>query len=108
MAEHTGLHYLTVCHYVNALHKQKLIRIADYEKDGRQRDTAALWIWGKGTDAKRDRMTAAERSKRYRKKKQAARLLAVQAGAASFTAAGNGRLTFTRNPQALLSTSDIL
>lgn len=68
LAEATGLHYTTVREYITALHKEKVVHIAEYNKDKCLRDNERLWLWGHKKDATRSKFTAAERQIRYRNK----------------------------------------
>lgn len=70
LAQNTGLHYHTVRDYVNALHRERLVHIALWEKDKLGRDCKPLWSYGQARDKKRERMTAAERQERHRAKKR--------------------------------------
>lgn len=76
LAELTGLHYHTVREWVNALHDQGVVFIAGYEKDRRDRDNAPLWLFGVDKrDAKKSKLTAAERQARVRARIKAAKML---------------------------------
>lgn len=70
LAEETGLHYVTVLEYTRALHRFGAAHIASWEKDGRGRDLIKVYKLGPGKDAKRQRMTPAERSARHRSKQR--------------------------------------
>ena len=75
LAEETGLHYMTVRAYVRELHKAGVIHISHWEKDCRDRDALRVYKLGKGRDAKREKLTAAQRQARVRARQQMARLL---------------------------------
>lgn len=78
LAESTGLHYRTVCEWVNALHREGVVHIAGYEKDSYNRDNAPLWLFGVDKrDAKRSKLTAAQRQARCRARKRQASLLGL-------------------------------
>lgn len=79
IAEETGLHYVTVCDYTRALHKVGAAHIAGWDEDRRGRACVKLYKLGKGKDVKRQPVTAAERQRRARAKKQMAKLLGVAA-----------------------------
>jgi predicted ArsR family transcriptional regulator len=71
MAEHTGLHYHTVRDYVNALRKEQLVHIAYWGDDNIGRCSVPHFLFGKKTDVKRTKLSAAQRSKNYRDRKKA-------------------------------------
>lgn len=75
LADHTGLHYLTVCQYTRELHRQGAAHILMWEKDNLGRDAMPVFKLGAGRDAVRHRITAAQRQQRYRERMQAAKLL---------------------------------
>lgn len=75
LAEETGLHYVTVLEYTRELHRAKAIYIHHYEKDSRDRDAIKVYKLGVGKDAKRSKLTAAQRQERVRNRKRMARLL---------------------------------
>jgi predicted ArsR family transcriptional regulator len=66
LAEQTGLHYVTVLHYARELHAAGAAHICAWEKDGRGRDVIKIYKIGEGRDAKRKRMTPAERQAKSR------------------------------------------
>lgn len=71
LAENTGLHYHTVRDYVNQLHKERLVYVADWEKDRLGRDCKPLWSFGiDRKDKRRAKLTAKERQQRHRAKKK--------------------------------------
>lgn len=71
LAEETGLHYVTVLQYARELHRAKAAHISSWEKDSRGRDVIKVYRIGRGKDAKREKMTAAQRQARARAKKKA-------------------------------------
>ena len=71
LAEETGLHYVTVLQYARELHRAKAAHISSWEKDSRGRDVIKVYRIGRGKDAKREKMTAAQRQARHREKKKA-------------------------------------
>lgn len=77
LAEETGLHYVTVLEYTRELHRAGAAFIHHYEKDSRDRDAIKVYKLGIGKDAKRGKLTAAERQARVRKRKQQAKLLGL-------------------------------
>lgn len=80
LAEETGLHYVTVLQYTRELHRAGAAYIHHYEKDSRDRDSLRVYKLGRGRDAKRFRLTAAQRQERVRKRKQMAAMLGLTAG----------------------------
>ena len=68
LAEETGLHYVTVLHYTRELYRVGAAHISSWEKDVRGRDVIKIYKLGPGKDAKREKMTAAERQQRRRDK----------------------------------------
>jgi predicted ArsR family transcriptional regulator len=69
LAEETGLHPTTVRDYTRELHRAKAIHICAWEKDSRGRDVIKIYKIGEAKDAKRHRLTDAERQRAYRAKK---------------------------------------
>ena len=70
LAEETGLHYVTVLQYTRELYAAGAAHICYWEKDARGRDAIKIYKIGEGKDAKRERMSRAERAARYRLKKR--------------------------------------
>lgn len=90
IAEDTGLHYMTVQVYLRELHRVGAVHIASWDKDSRGRDTIKVYGLGVGKDAKRQRMTDAQRqaASRARRAELAAHHALVHASsrsASSFT-----------------------
>jgi hypothetical protein len=79
LAEETGLHYVTVLQYTRELHRAKACFIHHYEKDRRGRDNAKVYKIGVGRDAKREKLTPAQRQARVRDRRRMAALLGLQA-----------------------------
>ena len=69
LAEHTGLHYVTVLQYTRELHAAGAAHICCWEKDIHGRDSIKVYKIGEGKDAKRQKMSAADRQARCRSKK---------------------------------------
>jgi len=69
LAEETGLHYVTVLQYTRELHAAGAAHICCWEKDILGRDSIKIYMIGEGKDAKRQRMTAAQRQARSRSKR---------------------------------------
>lgn len=68
LARATGLHYVTVLDYTRAMHRAGAAHICAWEKDKRGRDLIKVYRIGRGRDAKRHKLSARERSARYREK----------------------------------------
>lgn len=68
LAEETGLHYVTVLDYTRELHRVGAAHISSWEKDARGRDVVKVYRLGAGKDAKREKLTPAQRQARYRAK----------------------------------------
>ena len=71
LAEITGLHHVTVLHYTRELHRAKAAHIRGWDKDSRGRDVVKIYRIGRGKDAKREKLTGAQRQARTREKKKA-------------------------------------
>jgi hypothetical protein len=77
IVEASGLHQSTVREWLNNMRRQRVVYIAGYEKDARDRDNAPRWAIGLDRrNARRSRMTDAERMRRHRANK-AARVASV-------------------------------
>ncbi len=94
LAEETGLHYVTVLEYLRELRRAGAAHINAWEKDSRGRDVIKVYKLGAGKDAKREKLTGAERQARTREKRKAQELAQVMAGTARYVQAANGRLRF--------------
>jgi predicted ArsR family transcriptional regulator len=94
LAEETGLHVVTVYQYTRELHRFGAAHIASWEKDSRGRDVIKVYKLGAGRDAKREKLTPAQRQARTREKRKAQELAQVMAGSARYVQAANGRLRF--------------
>jgi predicted ArsR family transcriptional regulator len=97
LAQATGLHYVTVLHYCRELHKAGAAHIAMWEKDSRGRDLLKVYKLGAGKDAKRSKMSSAERQQKYRDKKKHAQMVQVTTGNGEYEARANGRVAFVGN-----------
>jgi len=75
LARSTGLHYVTVLDYTRAMHNAGACHICAWEKDKHGRDLMKIYRIGRGRDAKRQKLTAKERSARYRAKMKHRKLL---------------------------------
>lgn len=92
LADETGLHYVTVLQYTRELHRFGAAHISHWEKDSRGRDVLKVYKLGNGKDAKRQKLSGAERQARTRQKRKAVELTQVLAGSAAFVQSANGRL----------------
>lgn len=64
----TGLNTTTVQRYVNGMRKSGAIHVHMWNPDRRGRDILPVYIMGRGKDAKRRKLSHAERQRRYREK----------------------------------------
>ena len=80
LAEITGLHYVTVLHYTRELHRAKAAHISGWDKDSRGRDVVKIYRIGRGKDAKREKLTGAQRQARTREKKKAQEVAKIMIG----------------------------
>lgn len=74
MAEHTGLHYHTIRDYVNALRKEGVVHISYWGEDKIGRSSIPHFLFGKKADAKRTRISNAQKAKNYRERKKSQQL----------------------------------
>jgi hypothetical protein len=68
LAEATGLHYVTVLQYTRELHAAGAAHISSWDKDTLGRDLIKVYKIGPGRDAKRAKLTPAQRTQRHRSK----------------------------------------
>jgi hypothetical protein len=80
LSEITGLHYVTVLHYTRELHRAKAAHICQWDKDSRGRDVVKIYRIGRGKDAKREKLTGAQRQARTREKKKAQEVAKIMIG----------------------------
>ena len=75
LAEHSGLHYKSVCEWVGALHDRGVVRIADWAPDVVGRSTLQCFALADGRPdvPKPAPMTRAQISARYREKMRGVR-----------------------------------
>jgi predicted ArsR family transcriptional regulator len=66
IADETGLHYMTVQIYLRELRRAEAAHIAAWEKDKQGRDVIKVYAIGPGKDAKRRKLTPAERQRTYK------------------------------------------
>lgn len=96
LAEATGLHYVTVQQYLRELRRAGAAHISAWEKDARGRDMIKVYKLGPGRDAKREKLTPAQRQQRVRERRQEMQRAAVMAGKGQFVKSANNRLRFER------------
>lgn len=77
LAELVGVHYITVLDYTRALHDEKVIHVARWERDGLGRDAVKVYKFGDAPDAERRRISRTEAQRRYRARKNAVTLAAA-------------------------------
>jgi len=94
LAEAVGAHYVTVLHYCRELHKAGAAHIHMWEKDSRGRDLLKVYKLGHGKDAKRRKMSSAERQQKYRDKKKHAQMVQVTTGNGEYEPRANGRIGY--------------
>ena len=70
LVEISGLHIVTMQRLMRCFHKNKVVHVCGWETDSLGRDTTPVYKLGIGKAVPRRRMTAAERTARYRSKKQ--------------------------------------
>lgn len=70
LADLTGLHYVTVLDYTRELHRTGAAHITEWQQDNRGADKVKVYKIGRGEDAVRLKMSARERTARYRAKKK--------------------------------------
>ena len=80
LAEITGLHYVTVLQYTRELHRAKAAHISGWDKDSRGRDVVKIYRIGRGKDAKREKLTGAQRQARTREKKKVQEVAKIMMG----------------------------
>lgn len=68
LATETGLHYKTVCEYVAAMHRRRVVRVTGYAPDVRGRFICPVYQLGAGCDARRTPLTPAQRQAARRAK----------------------------------------
>ena len=68
LATETGLHYKTVCEYVAAMHRKRVVHVSVYAPDARGRIICPVYQLGAGRDARRTPLTPAQRQAARRAK----------------------------------------
>lgn len=71
LADESGLHYVTVLAYTKYLHREGAAHIAEYREDSQGRDAIKIYKIGVGKDAKRYKLTGAQRAARSRENRKA-------------------------------------
>lgn len=79
VADETGLHSVTAQEFMRVLRKFKVVYIASWEKDRMGRDCTPVYCLGDKKDVPRSRMTPAQRTERYRRKKELEEMLRLTA-----------------------------
>lgn len=69
LADQTGLHYVTVLQYTRELYLAGAVHICAWEKDTLGRESVKVYKIGEGKDAKRKKLTPAQRQANHRKRK---------------------------------------
>lgn len=69
VAKHAGCHLLTAQSLMNCFRKHKLIHVCGWIKDTKDRDSIPVYRWGENEDAPRTKLTASQRTARYKAKK---------------------------------------
>ena len=80
MADHVGLHYLTVARFMRELHKQKVIHVAEWRRDARGCASEKVWGFGEERDAKKPAPLGPARVRIARARKAQAAMLHMMAG----------------------------
>lgn len=70
MMEVSGFSYFWLIRLIKNLKKEKLVHVCGYYKNIRGQETIKIYRYGKGKDAKRNSLTAAERQKIHRDRKK--------------------------------------
>lgn len=65
-----GCHIITAQSLLNCWRKHKIIHICAWIKDTMNRDSIPVYRWGENEDCPRTRLTPAQRTARYKAKKQ--------------------------------------
>lgn len=82
LAEESGLYITTVVEYTKAMHREGVVHVCRWEPDARGKHSIPIYKLGKGKDAPRIRMTAAERQAKYRAKIRQLKLMRALTGVA--------------------------
>ena len=74
LQEATGLHRVTLQSFTRCLRKHKIIYVCDWEPDSMGRDAFAVFRIGAKKDKSRYKVSAKDRTKKYRENKKLAEL----------------------------------
>lgn len=88
LAEETGVHIVTAQSLMRCLKKYKVVHIFGWEKDTMGRDATPIYKLGRGKDKPREKLSMAERQRRYRAKKKGLAFQNVLFGGANETSKG--------------------
>ena len=80
LADHVGLHYLTVARFMRELHKQKVIHVAEWRRDARGCASAKVWAFGEAKDAKKPAPLGRTRMRIARARKAQVAMLHMMSG----------------------------
>lgn len=87
LVEATGLNKVTVYDLLRVLRRHKVIHISAWMPDALDRDAIAVFSFGRKPDAKRRKLTAAQRQQRWRDRQRKLNLQAALTAAPSVIAA---------------------
>jgi len=105
LAEMTGAHYVTILQYTRELRRAGAAHICRYEPDQLGREAVKIYKIGGGKDAKRKKLTGAQRQARCREKIARQREDAVIMGRGTYAKSANGRLCFVSTESATQPTA---
>lgn len=77
LAQLTGLAYNTVVKYTAALHARHVIHISGWKRDALGRARDRLWEFGPGVDKPRPKLTGAQKARKMRARRAAAKEAAL-------------------------------
>ena len=80
IAAETGLHPVTVGHYIRELRKAGLLAVGAWEKDTYGRECRPVYEWGRKRDKPRTKLTQAEKSAAYKARQKERMTLRRMAG----------------------------
>lgn len=80
LQEATGLHYRSISGLLRVLHKRGLVHICGWEKDSIGRVAIAVWAFGPGKDAPRQKKSKLQVQRDWRNKKTRAEMTTALAG----------------------------
>jgi predicted ArsR family transcriptional regulator len=94
IGEVTGLHRVTISEYMRALVKEGAAHISSWLPDSMGRDATPVYALGKGRNARRRKLSCAERAQRNRDRRKQAQQALVVAGKGRFVQSANGGVRF--------------